>query len=199
MALFFIRDCSWKFKILPQFSIAIMLTSSDIISLLKTAWGSYSPIVGPPTDDNTVRLLEAILTILYSIYLGANAGCPSGLVLYETAYKSSLATNVGFDKMSGVFKSYDPDISDDATDVLCTKRERRWTATLATQQIIQACERGCCSFILNVVKDTSVHRLRDPNCFYTRVTQQYLLNFLSTHSGGLERVDVVAMFSTMHL
>ena len=75
MALFFIRDCSWKFKNLPQFSIAIMLTSSDIISLLKTAWGSYSPIVGPSMDNNMVRLLEAILTILYSISLGADALC----------------------------------------------------------------------------------------------------------------------------
>ena len=101
--------------------------------------------------------------------------------------------------MSGAFKSYDRDIADEATDGLRMKREREWTATLATQQIIRACERGCCSFILNVVKDTSVHRLRDPDCFYTRVTQQYLLNFLSTHSGGLERVDVVAMFATMHL
>ena len=71
-----------------------MSTSSDIISLYKTAWESYSPIVGPSMDDNIVRLLEATLDILYSIYLGANAGFLSGLVLSETAYKSSLATNV---------------------------------------------------------------------------------------------------------
>ena len=51
-----------------------MSTSSDIISLLNTAWERYTPIVGPLIDDNIVRLCEAILTILYSISLGAYAG-----------------------------------------------------------------------------------------------------------------------------
>ena len=82
-----------------------MPTSSDIISLFKTAWESYSPIVGPPTDDNMVCLREAILTILYSISLGADTGCLSGLILADVAYKRSIATNAGFDSMSGAFKS----------------------------------------------------------------------------------------------
>ena len=51
-------------------------------------------------------------------------------------YKRSLATSVGFDRMSGAFKSYNPDIDDDATDGVCRKREHEWTATLATQQLI---------------------------------------------------------------
>ena len=73
MVLFFINDSYQKFKNLPQSSVAVMSTSSVIISLFKTAWGSYSPIVGPSMDNNMVRLLEAILTILYCISLGANA------------------------------------------------------------------------------------------------------------------------------
>ena len=128
-----------------------MSTSSDIISLFKTEWESYSPIAGPPTDDNMVHLCEAIITILYSIYLGANAGCPPGLILTDAAYKCSLATNVGFDSMSGAFKSYNPDISDDATGGVRKKREREGAATLATQQLIRACEHSYRSFILNVV------------------------------------------------
>ena len=155
-----------------------MLTSLDIISLFKTAWESYSPIVGPPTDDNMVRLREAILTILYSISLGADAGCPSRLILSDAAYKRSLATNVGFDRMSGAFKSYDPEIANDATDGVRKKREREWTATLATQQLILACERGCRFFVLNIVKDTWFCCLRNPNCFYTRVAPRDLLDLL---------------------
>ena len=116
-----------------------------------------------------VRLRKAILTILYSISLSANVGCPSGLILSDAAYKQSLATNTGFDSMSGTFKSYDPDIADNATYGVCKKREREWTATLNDQELIRACERGCSSFILNVVKDTWVRRLCDPDCFYTRV------------------------------
>ena len=50
------------------------MTSFDIVSLFKTAWERYSPIVNPPTDNDTVHLCEAILTILYSISLGADAG-----------------------------------------------------------------------------------------------------------------------------
>ena len=114
-----------------------MSTSSGIISLFKTALESYSPIIGQPTDDVMVRLREAILTILYYIYLGADAGCPSGLILTDTAYKRSLAISVSFDSMSGAFKSYDPDIADDAMDGVLKKRESEWMATLATQHIIQ--------------------------------------------------------------
>ena len=116
-----------------------------------------------------VRLREAILTILYSISLGADAGCPSGLILFEAEYKRLLATDVVFDRMSGAYKSYDPDIANDATDGLRNKRERKCTATLDTQQLIQACKSGCRSFILDVVEDTGVRRLCDPDCFYTRV------------------------------
>ena len=68
-----------------------MSTSYEIISLFNTAWERYSPIIGPTTDDDMVRLCEAILTILYSISLGADAGFPSGLILTDAAYKRTLA------------------------------------------------------------------------------------------------------------
>ena len=51
-----------------------MSNSSDIISLFNTAQESYAPIFVPPTDYKMVRLREAILIILYSISLGADAG-----------------------------------------------------------------------------------------------------------------------------
>ena len=58
---------------------------------------------------------------------------------------------------------------------------------------------GYRSFILKVVEDTWVRRLRDPDSFYNRVTPRDLLNLLAMHSGGLKRADVVSMFSAMHL
>ena len=176
-----------------------MLISSDIISLFKTVWESYSPIVGPPMENDMVRLRKSILTILYSISIGADAGCPSGFILTDVAYKRSLATSVGFNSMSSAFKSYNPDIAEDATDFVQKKRECKWTATLATQQLIRSCERCCRYFILNAIGDNWVRRLRDPDCFYTRVAPRDLLDLLSTHIGDLERADVVAMFTTMHL
>ena len=51
-----------------------MSTSSDIIYLFNTAQESYAPIVIPPTDNDMVRLCKAILTIFYSIPLGADTG-----------------------------------------------------------------------------------------------------------------------------
>ena len=53
--------------------------------------------------------------------------------------------------------------------------------------------------MINVVEDTLVRCLREPDCFYTHVAPQDLLDLLYTHSGGLEHADVVAMFATMHL
>ena len=93
-----------------------MSTSSDIIFPFKTAWESYSPIISPPTDDDMVRLLEAIPTIFYSISLDANAGCLFCMILTNAAYKRSIATSIDFNIMSGAFKSYDPDVADDATN-----------------------------------------------------------------------------------
>ena len=85
---------------------------------------SYAPIVDPPTDDNIVRLRKAIITILYSISLGANSGCPSELILSDAAYKCLLGRTINFNPMIGAFKSYDPNIEDDATDGIRQKMER---------------------------------------------------------------------------
>ena len=142
-----------------------MSTSSDIIYLFNTAQENYTPIVGPTTDDNTVRLREAILAILYSISLGDDAGFPAGLILTDTAYKRLLVKTVGFDCMISPYKSYDPSIEENATDRLRKNMEHEWTAWLSTQLFIQSCEMGYRSFILKVVEDTWVRRLRDPDSF----------------------------------
>ena len=68
------------------------------------------------------RLCKAILIILYSISPGADSGCPSRLILSNAAFNRSLTTSVGFDRISGAFKSYDPDIADDAMEGVCKKR-----------------------------------------------------------------------------
>ena len=176
-----------------------MSTFLDIVSLFNTAQESYAPIVGPPTDDNMVRLRKAVLTILYSISLGSNAGFPSGLILTNMAYKRSLRTNVGFDCMISAYKLYDPSIKDDATDGLCTKMDCEWTARIATQLLIRSCEVRYRSFILKVFEDTWVWRLCEPDSFYTRVAQRDILDLLSTYSGGIKHAYVVTMFATMDL
>ena len=101
-----------------------MSTSSDIISLFNTDWESCAPIVSPPTNDNMVRLCEAILTILYSISLGTDEGCPSGIILTDAAYKCSIETNVSFDPIIGASKLYNPSIKDNSTNGLRQKIER---------------------------------------------------------------------------
>ena len=83
--------------------------------MFNTARESYTPIISPPTDNDMVQLRNARLTILYSIFLGADTACPSGLILADAAYKRSLGTTVNFDPMIGAFKLYDPSIEDDAT------------------------------------------------------------------------------------
>ena len=89
-----------------------------------------------------VHLREAIFTILYSISLGANADCPSGLILTDASYKLLLYTTVIFDLIIGAFKSYSPSIEDDATIGLRKKMEREWTTRLATQLLIRVCKMG---------------------------------------------------------
>ena len=101
-----------------------MSAFSGIISLFNTDQESYAPIIGPPTDENMVRLREAILTILYSISLGTDEGCPSGIILTDAAYKCSIETNVSFDPIIGASKLYNPSIKDNSTNGLRQKIER---------------------------------------------------------------------------
>ena len=94
---------------------------------------------------------------------------------------------------------YEPCIKYDATAGLHKKVEREWTAWFATQSLIQAYEIGCQYFILKFVEDTWVRRLQDLESLYIRVALRYLLDLLSTHSGGLKRSKVIAMFAIIHL
>ena len=101
-----------------------MSTSSDIISLFNTSQEIYTPIVIPPTDKYMFLLCKAILTILYSISLGTDEGCPSGIILTDAAYKCSIETNVSFDPIIGASKLYNPSIKDNSTNGLRQKIER---------------------------------------------------------------------------
>ena len=58
---------------------------------------------------------------------------------------------------------------------------------------------GYQAFFLKVVEDIWVRHLQDPDSFYTCISPRDLLDLLLTHIGGLERTDIIAMFSTMHL
>ena len=146
-----------------------------------------------------VRLREAILTITYSISLGADVGCPSGIILIDVAYKLSLSTNMSFDHMISAFKLYNPSIKDNATDGLQNNMERECTTRLATQSLIRSCKMGCRSFILKVVEDTWVRLLRDLDSFYTRFSPRDIFDLLATHNGGFDRANDVAIFATMHI
>ena len=171
----------------------------DIISMFNIYQESYTPIVVPQTDNNMFCPRDVILTILYSISLGADTGCPSGLILTDAAYKHSLGTTVVFDYMIGAYKLYDPSIEDDAANGIRKHMEREYNVRLATQLLIRACRMGCRSLIFKFVKATWVRHLQDSDSFYTRVSQRDILNLLAMHSGGLEHSKFVAMLATMHL
>ena len=79
------------------------------------------------------------------------------------------------------------------------KMEHECNARPDTQLLIRSCRMGCRFFIIKVIEDTWVLHLQYPDSFYTCVNPRDILDLLATQSGGLERADVVAMFSTMHL
>ena len=141
-----------------------MSTSSYIISLFNTVRESYAPIAVPPTGDDMVRLRKAILTILYSISLGANAGCPYRLILTYTAYKLLLGTTVIFDPMIGTFKSYAPSIEDNSP----TDSEKRWNenglpgSPPSCSSKPAKCDAGPSSSSLSKILGSSVFETRTP-------------------------------------
>ena len=92
---------------------------------------------------------------------------------------------------------YDVDIPIDASNSVRVRCEAAHTAKKEDYRLFAAAERELRKFILSVVKDTWVRKLRDPDLFYTAVNPRDLLKHLQAICVGLHATDVLNIQNEM--
>ena len=70
--------------------------------------------------------------------------------------------------METPLKSYNNGIATDATDAVCAKAERLWTAEIELQRLVKTVERARRAFIKSVVKETWILPLKEESTFYNK-------------------------------
>ena len=91
--------------------------------------------------------------------------------------------------------AYDNSIASDATNAVCAKAERIWTAKIGLQTLIKTVERAGRAFLIAVVEDTWLLPLKEKTTFYNKVP---LRDFFARHkggSGGLKATDIGSLLS----
>ena len=86
---------------------------------------------------------------------------------------------------------YNVDIPIDTSNAVRVHHEADHTAKKEDYRIFSASEGELSKFILSVVEDTCVHKLRDPDLFYTAVKPQDLLKHLQAMCLGLHATDIL--------
>ena len=92
----------------------------------------------------------------------------------------------------------DDTIPTNATNVVQSKSKAVHTVKIADYLLFAAAESKIRDFILAVIEDTWVRKLREPVTFYTSVSLSDLLAYLKTLWGSLHALDVLSMQNKIH-
>jgi hypothetical protein len=169
------------------------MTPKAITSALAAARALFLPINGQPSNDDLVRLSDAILPILLKATYDRVNGVHNlwGLVASADHYLHHYGTPFACPATRPA--CYDPAITTEASciDHVCSKTA--WAALLQDHKAYEAAERGVKVFIEAVVNNMWICNLRDPETFYSNVTALDIFNQLREPSGGLHTLDMVSL------
>jgi hypothetical protein len=169
------------------------MTPKAITSALRAAQVLFLPINGQPSDDNLVRLSDAILPILLKATYDHinNIHNLWGLIASADCYLHHYDTP--FVRPATRLACYNPAINAEATPVDRVCAKTAWAALLQNYKAYEAAERGIKVFIKAVVNDTWICNLCGPKMLYSNVTALAIFNHLCKLSGGLHALDMVLL------
>ena len=161
-----------------------------IQSLFATKRETYAPVEGQPSDPDLSALRETLTALLLTIAYDGEKGIHNrvSLIMDEDAYKERHCANFPTPSRLSI---YDVDIPIDASNAVRVHREASHTAKKEDYILFAAAKHESSKFILAVVEDTWVRKLRDPNLFYMAVNPRYLLTHLQALCVGLHATDVL--------
>ena len=144
------------------------MTPDEIVSKFSAALDNFEPITNQPSDSDLTRLQEAIAPLILQIPYDKTGGTHNliGIVRAKPAYLKRYGeafpepTRVG---------AYDLKIDDNATTVVRARLEAAHKERRADRATYNTAQRETTQFVLAVVADTCVRKLRDPETIYTEV------------------------------
>jgi hypothetical protein len=177
----------------PQIPLPSTMTPEAITSALAAAQALFLPIDGQPSDNNLIRLSDAILPILLKATYDRINGVHNlwGLVASTDCYLHHYGTP--FVCPATHLACYYPAITAEASPVDRVCAKTAWATLLQDYKAYKAAERGIKVFIKAVVNDTWICNLCNPKTFYSNVTALEIFNHLCKHSGGLHALDMILL------
>jgi hypothetical protein len=169
------------------------MTPTALALALTSATSKFLPIAGQPTNDDLVRINDALPPILLKITYDRANGVQNLRELIADTNRYLHHYGLAFVCPATRPAVYNPDIAEGASCIERTRAETSWAARTQDYEAYEAAEAGVKAFIEAVVEDTWIHDLRDPETFYSNVTALALLNHLHDHSGGLHTLDMVSL------
>jgi hypothetical protein len=169
------------------------MTPTALALALATATSAFLPIAGQPTDDDLVRINDALAPILLKVTYDRANGIQNLWGLIANANKYLHHYGLAFARPATCPAVYGPAIAEGASRVERTRTEAAWAARIQDYEAYKAVEAGVKTFIEAVVKDTWIRDLRNPETFYSNVTALALLNHLRDRSGSLHAPDMVSL------
>ena len=176
------------------------MTPTALALALATATSAFLPIAVQPTDDNLVRINDALAPVLLKVTYDRATGIQNLWGLIADADRYLHHYGLAFARPATRPVVYDPAIAEGASRVERTCAEAAWAARIQDYdyEAYEAAEAGVKTFIETVVKDTWICDLRDPETFYSNVTALALLNHLRDRSGSLHALDMVSLSIQMN-
>ena len=153
------------------------MKSDKIQSLFATKLETYATVEGQPSDPELSTLWETLTALLLTIAYDGEKGIHNlvGLIMNEDAYKSRHGAKFSTPSCPAI---YDNDIPIDASNAVRVRRGAAHITKKEDYRLFAAAKRESSKFILTVVEYTWVHKLRDPDLFYTAVKPRDLLKHL---------------------
>ena len=136
-----------------------MAIPEDAKYLFVESQAAFAPVFGAPNDDDVKRLYKAFVNALQSINLPGGEVNLSDILLFGDNHKAKHSGKM-FNCMKTPLKSYDDGIAGGATNTVCSKDERLWTANIELQQLVKTVKRAGRAFFKDVVKETCILLLK---------------------------------------
>jgi hypothetical protein len=169
------------------------MTPTALALALANATSVFLPIAGQPTDNNLVRINNALAPILLKVTYDRANDVQNLWGLITDANRYLHHYGLAFMRPATGPAVYNPAIAEGASRVERTCAEAAWAARIQDYKAYEAAEAGIKTFIEAVVKDTWIRDLRNPETFYSNVMALALLNHLRDRLGGLHAVDMVSL------
>ena len=157
---------------------------------------NFDPIDVQPSDTDLTRLREAVAPLLLQIpYDETGAGHnPIGLIRQEAAYVDRYGGALTKPTRIG---TYDATIDDAATAIVRARSEAAHKAKRADRATYKTARWETIQFVLAVIADNWVHKLRDSDLIYTKVAPKDILSNLQAGSTGRHALDILALHNEM--